>query len=313
MSNHLLFARLALGGLKSRLPWTQRERGTGGTIGSRYCYSVWMRHRMMLAQHMPQLAIEKVVEMGPGDSLGTGLAALLTGVQSYSGLDVVQHTDARRNVAIFDQLVAMVRARASVPDADEFPSLKPPLLDKDHPARTMSAQDVAGYTDPARIDTLRRRLRDLDDDPSSAVRYICPWGQPGPGDKHKADLLFSQAVMEYMDDLDGAYQALAAWIRPGGAMSHQIDLSCHGLATTWDGHWAYTDLGWKMIRGKRPFFINRAPASAHFKAMERAGMEVVHVTRFEAKPTGHKLAPRFATMSADDRNTRGIYVIARKY
>jgi hypothetical protein len=59
--------------VKSLLP--QRA---GGTIDSRYCYSVWMRHLKnwsIINSELPKI----VAELGPGDSLGTGFAALLSG------------------------------------------------------------------------------------------------------------------------------------------------------------------------------------------------------------------------------------------
>jgi hypothetical protein len=69
--------------------------------------------------------------------------------------------------------------------------------------------------------------------------------------------------------LDLVYQAMATWLRRGGVMSHQIDFKCHTTASTWNGHWAYGDLTWKLIKGRRPYVINRQPLSTHLHLLSR--------------------------------------------
>lgn len=53
------------------------HRGTGGTCSARYCYAVWLRHLVLAAEHgLLDRPPRRVVEIGPGDSLGTGIAAI---------------------------------------------------------------------------------------------------------------------------------------------------------------------------------------------------------------------------------------------
>ena len=80
-------------------------KGTGGTINSRYCYSVWMRHLINLNSTGTELPAI-VAELGPGDSLGIGFAALLSGCTKIYAFDVVKYWDNDRNVKIFDDIVA---------------------------------------------------------------------------------------------------------------------------------------------------------------------------------------------------------------
>ena len=56
--------------------WRSRRGSTGGSNGARYCYAVWLRHFVTLSQHGFQVNGATVGELGPGDSIGTGLAAL---------------------------------------------------------------------------------------------------------------------------------------------------------------------------------------------------------------------------------------------
>ena len=73
--------------------------------------------------------------------------------------------------------------------------------------------------------------------------------------------MFSQSVLEHIDDLEGAYATLHKWLKPGGYMSHLIDFYSHGLTKEWNGHWALSDLTWGALKGRRPYLINRQLAS----------------------------------------------------
>ena len=58
---------------------------TGGTVSARYCYGVWLRHMKMAREAGLDTNPRVVAELGPGDSLGIGLAALLAGAAGACG------------------------------------------------------------------------------------------------------------------------------------------------------------------------------------------------------------------------------------
>lgn len=89
------------------------------------------------------------------------------------------------------------------------------------------------------------------------------------------DLVFSQAALEHADDPAFIYDRMYQWLKPGGFMSHMIDYRCHGTATEWNGHWTCSDVAWKLIRGRRPFLMNRWMQSWHVDSMEQAGFRIV--------------------------------------
>ena len=66
-----------------------RKKPTGGTISARYCYSVWLRHLVMASNNKLNTSPKIVAELGPGDSLGIGIASILTGSDSYYAFVVV--------------------------------------------------------------------------------------------------------------------------------------------------------------------------------------------------------------------------------
>ena len=101
--------RPLLTGIASYVPglykFSSTARGTGGTNSARYCYSVWLRHLFMAKLNGLTTHPDVIAELGPGDSLGIGLAALLSGANKYYAFDAVQYATNKRNFEIFYELV----------------------------------------------------------------------------------------------------------------------------------------------------------------------------------------------------------------
>lgn len=94
---------------------------------------------------------DTVLELGPGDSLGISLAALLSGTERYVG---PRHRPLRRsgpNLAAFRQLVLLFQARAPIPDRHEFPRGHPPLPDHSFPHGLLSPDWLADMLDARRV------------------------------------------------------------------------------------------------------------------------------------------------------------------
>lgn len=279
---------------------------TGGTDSARYCYSVWLRHLIKSYENgRCTRPPTRVAELGPGDSIGIGLAALLCGADFYYGLDALPLANLRRNLGVFDGLVDLFRGRAPIPGEDEFPNVRPKLRSYDFPD--------GPFTDlnEGRIERIRRSIEEPSN-PDSMIRYIAPWWRPEVIEQHGVNMIFSQAVLEHVNDLDTAYSAMRAWLAPGGWLSHQIDFRCHGTAHEWNGHWAYGDRTWRLLRGRRTFLINREPHSTHLRLLREAGFDVVCDETVNGSPIDRcRLAPRFTKMSEADLTTSGAYILAR--
>ena len=65
---------------------------------------------------------ETVAELGPGFSLGIGLAALLSGSKRLYTLDVVKHWDNEKNLVIFEELIEFFKNKTSIPNNNEYPN-----------------------------------------------------------------------------------------------------------------------------------------------------------------------------------------------
>lgn len=304
--------RTLISGVATRVPGVEylhrKLLRVHGTDSARYCYSVWLRHLRMLHDHGQCRSVPRVVaELGPGESIGMGLAALLSGAESYCGLDVISLARTERNLEVLAGLVELFQQRASIPGPEEYPEVNPGLGDYAS-ADLLSSMNL----EPERLERIRYSVLHPNA-PDSMIRYVAPWWDSQVIKSGTVDLIFSQAVLEHVADLPKAFAAMKAWLRAGGVMSHQIDLRCHATAAAWDGHRAYSDRMWAVMRGARPYFINREPASKHLALMSSAGFDVMHQTRVSAKPSLNRasLGRSFRDLADDDLATSGIYVLAR--
>ena len=292
----------------------KRSLGTGGGAQSaRYCYSVWLRHLLHANANHLNVDPRHVAELGPGLSLGIGLAAILSGVERYYAFDVVAHQHAERNLAVFDELIALFQARAPIPRTDEFPAIGPDLPAYDFPRQLLDDERLERNLRPERLARVREALRHCDS-PQSMIQYRAPWHTQNAIERDSLDLVFSQAVLEHVDQLADTYRAIYEWLRPNGYMSHQIDFKCHDSAREWNGHWTYSDLKWKLVRGKDTWLINREPHSTHLRLMRESGFRIIEDTRVErsSKLARSHLAPRFKTLTDEDLRTGDAFIQALK-
>jgi hypothetical protein len=311
-------------GMATYIPGLRRLSGrhTGGSVSARYCYSVWLRHLSIAHAHGLTALPESVAELGPGDSLGTGLAALLSGANRLYALDVVRYAETERNLAVLDQLVDLFSRRAPIPGDDELPDVKPRLDSYAFPHAVLDEGRLGRALEPDRIAAIRAAVRSSGDaaprsDGAAAgirIQYSAPWSDPSVIEPESVGLVYSQAVLQHVVDLDATYDALHRWLAPRGWMSHQIDFRSHGLAREWNGHWGYSDATWKWIQGRKPYLLNRAPHSAHLALLSRHGFDVVVDQTLRRDPgIGRgRLAPRFASIDDDDLHTSGALIQSRR-
>jgi hypothetical protein len=269
-----------------------------------------MRHLIRAAARGGTANVESLAELGPGDSLGVGIAALLSGANRYLAFDAVPHARSTTNIAVFDELVELFRSRAPIPGVGEFARIQPALDSHDFPAHLLPDDRLEAALAPDRVARLRRDVESL----SGAVTYVPNWYERNMAPPVQVDFILSQAVLEHVDFLEDTYMAMARWLRPGGCMSHQIDFKCHSMADHWNGHLAYSDWVWRVMRGKLPYLLNRRLPSEQLAAATSAGfriLEFVAVCRDDGLPR-EQLAPRFRSFADADLRTAGAFLLAAR-
>jgi hypothetical protein len=302
-------------GISTFIPGVAATFGKGGgdTKSARYCYSVWLRH-LITAFATGRARFPRVVaELGPGDSLGVGLAALVSGAEAYYAFDVVEHAQIELNQRVLDEVVALFRSRAEIPGQAEFPEVRPLLESYAFPREILTDSHLAAALDDARLARIRDSVA-RQNETGSMIAYRTRWFDENAIDRGSVDMLYSQAVLEHVDDLPGAYRAMRQWLKAEGLASHQIDFRCHNTAHEWNGHWKYSDLTWRLIRGRRSYLLNREAFSTHARLLAEQGFEIV---RSQTDTAGSnvaraELAPRFRQLTDEDLTTSSALIQAVK-
>jgi len=299
-----------LKGLATHIPGYQRVLDRfgyscpGGTITPEYCYSVWLRHLEQAHRHGLSTEPAVVAELGPGNSLGVGLCALLTGARAYYAVDIEVYANTSRNLYILSEITRFLKEKH--PD---------PLSDTGFPQHILTDERLAWTLAPQRLNLIRQCLYHMNQPVNDLfLGYSVPGNHALAIRENSVDFILSHAVMEHVENPEAVYRLLFSWLKPGGAMSHMIDYRSHNLAREWNGHWAYSEAVWKVMRSKRPYFINRQPHSAHAAAMRRCGFRLIGEDKTREAPgiSREQLAPPFRGLSHEDLTTATAFFLAVK-
>src|ERR1019366_1435987 len=253
------------------------SKRTGGTSESRYCYSVWMRHLIHWNIFYDRIP-ENVVELGPGDSLGIGLASLLSGSKHLYSLDVIKYWDNKRNLKVFEELIVLFRSKANIPDNIEYPTINPKLDNCGFPSSILSDNLLNETLAENRLNAIRKEILDIDNPANLFIKYYIPW--------NSSDI-----------------------IKP-----KSIDFNLMGVTQNWNGHWTFSDFEWKIVKGGKIFLINREPISKHIELLSKYGFNILinAPIKMENKLNRNQLSTKFKNLSEEDITTSGTYILSRK-
>ena len=241
-------SRPLLGGLLSFIPglyqWWDSSRPTGNNISADYAQGIWNHHLEILRNFTSSHYTPKcVAELGPGASLGCCIAALKEGADTAIGLDACPYADNNSlNLALLNELF------------------------KEH-------------TDPNLSIKLRNDLEALskgNSHNSQQLKYHAPWDKLDKEHANSIDFIFSHSVLEHVTKPDSAYQILFNWLKPGGIMSHKIDHTSHAITSTLNGHYRVPNWLWRILRGEKPYLINRLTPFDHRELFLRNGFIILH-------------------------------------
>jgi len=300
-------------GLLSYLPifnkFLLNRSSTGGTDSARYCYSVWLRHLVHAKKSGLNINPQIIGELGPGDSIGVGLAALISGSEQYFAFDVVSYASITKNNKIFDELVTLFKEKTAIPGDEEFPRVKPNLDSYDFPYDILDEKRMEISLQKSRLEKIKNSIKNANS-PNSLISYFAPWSDKKNIKRDSVDMIFSQAVLEHVEDLQSVYRTIHSWLKPKGYSSNQIDFKSHGFSNEWNGHWTYSSLFWKLTIGRRPWtFINREPCSSHKIKIKNAGFKIINELLFKSKSRIKRknLAQDFKNISEDDLTISGAF------
>ena len=291
----------------------------GGSTSAEYCYEVWIKHLTFLRQSGLIGIPRSVAELGPGDTIGVGLCALLSGSDKYTGLDVYPFSSVEDNLECLEILVELFNSKTpcsgpSWPDYQEY------LDERAFPSHILTEEVLRNSLQPRRIRQIRNQIRLAGDKTKTidhsgpTISYIVPWNEKQNMNLNSIDLIISHSVLEHVADIEGTISACSSWLRSGGWMSHQIDFTSHGQTDNWNGHWAISDFTWRLIIGRRQFLINREPVSKFEEALAKYDFQInLRIQRNKENSIDrNQLARRFAELSDNDFCCAEVLIQASK-
>lgn len=272
--------------------------GTGGS--PEYSFSVWIRHLKKVYDQGISTIPAIVAELGPGSTLGVGIAALLSGSKTYIALDVQNYIYKESLLNDFDEMVKIFKERRNV--NGEFPS------------HILTESLLAETLKESRIKEIRDEIERYGEN-SKFIKYYAPWTDDKLIVYSSVDFILSQCVLEHVEELENCYIAMDKWLKPGGYSSHLVDFQCHEFTRHWNGHWAYSESEWEKVKGTDDWAINREPATKHYEYALKMNFNVIEFKRRKATVNGisrDQLSTQFQNTSDEDMETTFIDILLKK-
>jgi SAM-dependent methyltransferase len=208
---------------------------------------------------------KRVLEIGPGDSLGVGLLVLAGGAARYRAID--------RFPVSFDRAA---ERRIFLDLIDSFSGLQ-----------------QARVADTVEITPTGYRILD---DRFSYSNSISIEHAPHHFSGEKFDVVFSNAVLEHVADVRSSFEAMRELLAPEGVMLHDVDLRSHQRFEQHALHFLeYSPFLWKIMTSHtgEP---NRVRFPTYIQILEDLGFLDIRVDvreRFDAELV-RKVKPRLA-------------------
>jgi len=232
------------------------------------------------------LKSKNILEVGPGPDLGTGILFLLKGANSYTAIDKSNLLTAPKE--FYNQLISNFEINSNNNRG---------LLEIIEKLKTSSQK----------IDYPNFKYLNIS---------IC---NASAGLENKFDLIFSQAVLEHINDIKKAFQEMHKLLQDGGVIYHEIDFQTHT----------------RFLREKDPLNIlryketqyqkykfdgspNRLRLSDYIKILKEQGFKDIRVLiknqlkPEEAEAVKAYLTPHFRDYETSDLQTLTAVIIANK-
>ncbi len=232
-----------------------------------FCYAMWMGVLKNFEENGIVPKFQNIGELGCGGSVGLGICAVLSGVEKYTALEIEDHFDAENNLKVLNDLVSLLKTEAPVPQ--NFAQLNIKSANSEFPKNLVSPNFnnkdlIQEITDNIKANCLQ----------TEPINILYGW------DKNislKYDLIFSRAVMEHVDNPRQVYTQAAKLLRPGGFMFHDIELHAHGLTKDVNGHLKIPGILWRLIKGRRKYFMNRLTIDKHIEILQDLKFSIIDV------------------------------------
>ncbi len=232
---------------------------------SEFCYTLWLSILVLFKENGIHPLLNEVGEIGCGGSLGVGICALLTGTKKYYPLEIDVLFDKELNLKMLDELVVLLKNKTRIPE--KYVQLNTKIKNYNYPEDSIKPLFLQeGVITEIREDIINEFRN------SKRIVLVKNWDK---SPSFNLDFIFSRAVMEHVSAPDSIYEAINHHLKTGSFMFHDIEYHSHGLTKRIDGHYSVPDYVWKIIYGKRQYFLNRWKPKDHLTSIIDKGFQIL--------------------------------------
>jgi hypothetical protein len=234
-----------------------------------FCYTMWLSMMVYFEENGIMPVFENIGELGNGGSVGVGICALLTGSKQYFALEIENHYDKENNLKLLDEIVTLFKNKA--PISAHYKQLNIHISSHDYPISLINPR----FLDNDLIEELRADIKSCCVG-SKHLNIIYDWASKP---NLNLDFAFSRAVMEHVRYPDQVYKHLGNNLKPGAYTFHDIELHSHDITRNINDHLKISEKLWKIIVGRRVYFLNRWQFIDHINALESLNFKIIHTQK----------------------------------
>lgn len=229
-----------------------------------FSYSLWLSNLVYLAENKIRPNFSSLAEIGNGGSLGIAFCAIFTGTKKYYSFEHNDYIDYQEQIQLLERISVLFDKSEPI---HYYEKINIGISDSSFPEQMILPQ-------PQRDQLLKELKQDLQNKlvGSGLIFLINNWEIQRP---LNITFAFSRAVMEHVKDPNYIYQKIYSHMSANAMMLHDIEFHSHGITNKINGHYKIPNLLWRIIFGKRPFFLNRFGISDHSKCIRANGFKVI--------------------------------------
>ena len=242
-----------------------------------FCYNLWLSILILLKENGVNSNFKNIGEIGCGGSFGVGICALLTGCERYFALEIDKIFDVEQNLQILDDLIILLKSK-TIP-SNKYKQINIRITDFNYPNDLI----IPVFSQEKNITEIRNDIKNKCMG-FGKIQIIRDWETQRP---LGLDFIFSRAVMEHVRDPACVYNGIRRHLKPFSTMFHDIEYHSHGLTNDLDGHYFIPNHRWKLICGKRKYFLNRWSYIDHENWIVEHGFQILKTQKTFVNDSHH--------------------------
>ena len=234
-----------LKGIFSLMPFSSKyfNSKSGKTVEVQYYIQVFLSHQKFFKIFIKQ--IDSFLEIGPGEVPGLAMIAYAMGVKRVFSIDRCRFALDNETRKIASKMCQFFSENEEFEEKFISNNVQPKIQNKLLKENYKKLREII----------IIKKLKEIAN--SKEPLKLLNYSYDGLKTNIKFDLIISQACLEHVDDVFQLVKFMRNKLYKTGIMSHSIDLSSHNILDGIDQHFHVNNFLWRLIRGKRKYFINR--------------------------------------------------------